>query len=69
MKGPKLFKLGRATGVTLYMQGIQKGKKKQIMDKTLNDGHEEEKKGKKGGMDRTLNDGQEEEKKGKKGEE
>ena len=39
------------------------------MDKTLNDGHEEEKKGKKGGMDRTLNDGQEEEKKGKNGEE
>ena len=48
MKGPKLFKLGRATGVTLYLQGIPKGKKKQIMDKTLNDGQEEEKKGKKG---------------------
>ena len=44
-KGPKLFKLGRAIGVTLYRQGTPKGKKKQIIDKTLNDGQEEEKKG------------------------
>ena len=47
MKEPKLFKLGKATSVTLYQQGIPKGKKKQIIDKTLNDGQEEEKKGKK----------------------